>query len=70
MFTLFFNPRRITDYDSAIKSDTTMYAKYFTHMLKAGIYLPPSQFETCFISTEHKRKDFSKTITVVRKIAF
>ncbi len=66
MFTVFFNSGPVTDYTSAAKSDTAMYAKFHTAMLKAGIYLPPSQFEACFISTEHKQKDFYKTITAVR----
>ncbi|MHC4912755.1 MAG: glutamate-1-semialdehyde 2,1-aminomutase, partial [Planctomycetota bacterium] len=68
MFTLFFNTRPITDYISATKSDTDRYAKYFKAMLKAGIYLPPSQFEACFISTKHCQKDFDETIAAVQKI--
>jgi len=70
MFTLFFNPNPVTHYASAIKSNAARYAKFFTAMLKAGIYLPPSQFEACFISTEHKQKDFNKTIAAVRKLTF
>jgi len=70
MFTLFFNPSPVTHYASAIKSNAARYAKFFTAMLKAGIYLPPSQFEACFISTEHKQKDFNKTIAAVRKLTF
>ena len=68
MFTVFFNPGQVTDYDSAAKSDTKKYSKYFTAMLKSGIYLPPSQFEACFISTEHKQKDFDKTVTAIGKV--
>ncbi len=37
---------------------------------KLAIHLPPSQFEACFVSTEHGQKDFDKTITAVRKLAF
>ncbi len=70
MFTLFFNPSPVTDYASAIKSDTEKYAKFSTKMLKAGIYLPPSQFEACFVSIEHRDRNFGKTITAVRKLAF
>ncbi len=70
MFTLFFNSDQVVDYASAIKSDTKKYAKFFAVMLKAGIYLPPSQFESCFISTEHRQKDFDKTITAVGKLIF
>ncbi len=70
MFTLFFNPGPVTDYASAIKSDTAKYAKFFTAMLKAGVYLPPSQFEACFVSTEHKQRDFDRTIEAIRKASF
>lgn len=68
MFTLFFNPHSVTDYASATKSDTDIYAKYFKAMLKAGIYLPPSQFEACFISARHSQQDLDKTIAAVQKI--
>ena len=68
MFTLFFNPRTVTDYNSAVQSDTRLYARYFTGMLKAGIYLPPSQFEACFLSTEHRQKDLDETIAAVGKL--
>ncbi len=70
MFTLFFNPGPVTDYASAVKSDTNRYAKYFATMLKVGIYLPPSQFEACFLSTQHTEKHIAKTIAAVQKIAF
>jgi glutamate-1-semialdehyde 2,1-aminomutase len=67
MFTVFFNPSPVTDYVSAVKSDTEMYAKFHNAMLREGIYLPPSQFEACFVSTEHKQKDIDRTITAARK---
>ena len=70
MFTVFFNDGPVTDYTSAIKSDRGRYAKFFNGMLKAGIYLPPSQFEACFISTRHSQPDFAKTIAAVRNIPF
>ncbi|MDD5458027.1 MAG: glutamate-1-semialdehyde 2,1-aminomutase [Phycisphaerae bacterium] len=68
MFTLFFNENPVVDFDSAAASDTARYAKYFSEMLKAGIYLPPSQFEACFISTEHQQKDLDKTILAINNI--
>ena len=67
MFTLFFNPGPVTGYASAVKSDTAKYAKFHNAMLRQGIYLPPSQFEACFLSTEHKPGDIDKTINAVRK---
>ncbi len=70
MFTVFFNPGPVGDYASALKSDVGMYARFHGAMLNAGIYLPPSQFEACFVSTRHTKKDIDKTITAARKAAF
>jgi glutamate-1-semialdehyde 2,1-aminomutase len=62
MFTLFFTENKVTDYDTAKSSDTTIFSKYFNKMLEQGIYLPPSQFEAAFISAAHSIKDIEKTI--------
>jgi glutamate-1-semialdehyde 2,1-aminomutase len=70
MFTVFFNPGPVTDYASAVKSDTDIYARFHKAMLREGIYLPPSQFEACFVSTEHKPKDIERTIVAARKATF
>jgi glutamate-1-semialdehyde 2,1-aminomutase len=50
LFGLFFTAQPVIDYASAKTSNTTRYARYFWMMLERGVYLPPSQFETCFIS--------------------
>jgi glutamate-1-semialdehyde 2,1-aminomutase len=50
MFTLFFTPTRVTDFDTAKTSDTQKFAAYFQSMLQQGIYLAPSQYEAMFIS--------------------
>ena len=65
MFTLFFNPGPVTDYASAVRSDTKAYAKYFTKMLNAGVYLPPSQFEACFLSTQHTERILKQTVKII-----
>ncbi len=62
MLTLFFTKDKVTDFNSAIKSDTKLYGKYFHEMLKRGIYLPPAQFEAFFVSTAHSKEDLDKTI--------
>jgi len=67
MFTVFFNPGPVTDYASAVKSDTAAYAKFHKVMLKEGVYLPPSQFEAWFVSAEHKPRDIERTLEAVRK---
>lgn len=68
LLTPFFTSRPVTDYRTAKTSDTRKYGKFFNLMLKEGIYLPPSQFETSFLSTAHTEKDIEKTIVAVRKV--
>jgi glutamate-1-semialdehyde 2,1-aminomutase len=63
MFTLFFTGQEVTDYPSAKSSDTNRFARYFNAMLEQGIYLPPSQFESAFLSTSHSAPDIAKTVT-------
>lgn len=62
MMTLFFTEQKVTDFNSAVKSDTKLYGKYFHEMLKRGIYFPPAQFEALFVSTMHSVEDLDKTI--------
>jgi glutamate-1-semialdehyde 2,1-aminomutase len=66
MFTWFFNPDPVTDWDSASKSDTAAFGRFFRGMLDAGIYLPPSQFEAAFLSAAHTEEDVEKTIAAAK----
>jgi len=68
MFCLFFNNGPVTDLDSARRSDTRRFAKFFHACLERGIYFAPSQFETNFISTAHSGADVEKTAKVIREI--
>jgi glutamate-1-semialdehyde 2,1-aminomutase len=63
MLTLFFYEGKVVDFNTAIKSDTSLYGKYFHKMLNQGIYLAPAQFEAIFVSTSHTKKDLDKTIS-------
>ena len=62
MMCMFFTETPVNDFKSAVKSDTTLYGKYFHEMLKRGIYLAPAQFEALFVSTVHAKEDLDKTI--------
>jgi glutamate-1-semialdehyde 2,1-aminomutase len=62
MFTIFFQTGPVYDLDTAQKSDTMMFARFFHGMLKNGIWLAPSQFEAGFLSFAHTQKDIDKTI--------
>jgi glutamate-1-semialdehyde 2,1-aminomutase len=67
MFTLFFSDCPVTDYESAKRSDTARFARFFHAMLERGIYLPPSQFEAAFVSAAHSEGDIRLTAAAIRK---
>jgi glutamate-1-semialdehyde 2,1-aminomutase len=62
MFTVFFQQGPVYDYETAKKSDTKLFARYFHGMLKNGVWMAPSQFEAAFLSFAHTDKDIHKTI--------
>ena len=66
MFTLFFTDCPVTDYESAKRSDTARFARFFHVMLERGIYLPPSQFEAAFVSAAHSEEDIRRTAAAIR----
>ncbi len=61
LLSIFFTDRGVTDYESAIASQTEKYAEYFSYLLDAGIYVAPSQFEAMFLSEAHTEEDISYT---------
>src|SRR5438874_783124 len=67
MFCLFFADGPIFDLESAQRSDTKKFAQFFHSCLERGVYFPPSQFETAFISTAHSDDDVEQTSRVVRE---
>jgi glutamate-1-semialdehyde 2,1-aminomutase len=72
MYQLFFAKERVKDAASARKSDILAFKKLFNELLKRGIFIPPSQFESCFISYVHSEDDIDKTVEsygeAVRKV--
>lgn len=62
MICSYFTNEAVYDYDTALKSNTEKFTKYFEEMLKQGVYLAPSQFEASFVSSAHTTKDIEKTI--------
>jgi glutamate-1-semialdehyde 2,1-aminomutase len=67
MWTLFFNPQPVTDYDSARRSDTARFARFFWAMIDRGIYLPCSQFEAAFLSTAHTEQHVQQTLSAAQE---
>jgi glutamate-1-semialdehyde 2,1-aminomutase len=66
MMTAFFTEGPVTNWDSARRSDTELYGRFFRRMLEQGIYLAPSQFECAFISESHIDEVLDRTIEAAR----
>ena len=67
MFTWFFTPGPVTDWDSASKSDTEAFGRFFRNMLDSGVYLPPSQYEAAFLGAAHTEEDIKKTVAAANQ---
>ncbi len=63
MFTLFFTDKEVNNFNDAKSSDTTLFGKYFKGMLDKGIYLPPSQFESWFLSAALGDSEYDQIIS-------
>jgi glutamate-1-semialdehyde 2,1-aminomutase len=66
MWTWFFTASPVTNYTQAAQSDTAAFGRFHQAMMKAGIWLPPSQFEAAFLSTAHGEAEVEATIAAVR----
>lgn len=62
MLSVFFSKLPVRDFASAQSSDTAVFAKAWKGLRESGIYWPPSQFETAFLSTAHCGKDIDETL--------
>jgi len=67
MFSLFFAREKVVDFTSAAKGNNEIFKKFFHAMLQNGIYLPPSPFESWFLSNTLTYKMLNKIIEAVAK---
>jgi glutamate-1-semialdehyde 2,1-aminomutase len=67
MFTWFFTQGPVTDWNSASKSDTEAFGRFFRSMLDSGVYLPPSQYEAAFLGAAHTAEDVQKTVAAAKQ---
>ncbi|TMB07674.1 MAG: glutamate-1-semialdehyde-2,1-aminomutase [Deltaproteobacteria bacterium] len=66
MWTCFFGRDEVYDYATAKKADTGRFARVHRALLERGVYLPPSQFEAAFLSSEHGEPEIEATVTAFR----
>lgn len=65
MFTIFFTNTSVTDSKKALTSDKTKFNRVHQSLLRKGVFFPPSQFETCFVSSAHTEEDLEHTVEAV-----
>lgn len=67
MFSFFFSAAPVRDYASALASDAAVFRRIFHSCLDQGVYLPPSAYETAFISTAHEGDAVDRACEVISR---
>ena len=62
MFQIFFTDRKVENAADARRSNRGLYKKVFDQLVRLGVFVPPSQYETCFMSYGHNEEDIDLTI--------
>lgn len=70
MMSVFFHINSVSNFDEAAASNHSLFNNFFHQMLQNGIYLPPSGYETYFISDAIKDKEIEMTLEAVRKFEY
>ncbi len=65
MFTFFFSEKPVRNYRAVLASDPEPFRKIFREALDAGVFLPPSPYESAFLSTAHDARAVEKTVEVL-----
>jgi glutamate-1-semialdehyde 2,1-aminomutase len=68
MFSVFFTARAVRDYASALTTDASFFARFFHGCLERGVFLPPSAFETAFLSTAHAGAAVDRACEVMTEV--
>jgi glutamate-1-semialdehyde 2,1-aminomutase len=68
LWSIFFTNAPVVDLTSAQRSSSALYAAFFQDLLERGVYLPPSPFETCFLTTMHTRSILNKALQSMEKV--
>ena len=70
MMSVFFHTNRVSNFDEAQEANHSLFNNFFHQMLQNGVYLPPSGYETYFISDAIKDKEIDMTLEAVRKFEY
>ena len=67
MFQIYLTDKEVLNYEDAKTADTEKFTTYFQTLLNEGVFIPPSQFECCFISKMHDNADIQNTLDIIDK---
>ncbi|MCY0898163.1 MAG: glutamate-1-semialdehyde 2,1-aminomutase [Firmicutes bacterium] len=68
MFALFFRAQAPLNFDEVMETDAALYRQYFHGMLSAGIFMPPSPYESVFVSAAHSDEDIERTLVAADRV--
>jgi len=66
--SIFFGEHSIYNFKDVSKTDIPFFNRFFHHMLQKGVYLPPSAYETWFLSIALSDSDIEKTLHAASKM--
>ncbi len=69
MLGIFFTDKPVTDFHSASQTDVEMFKEFFHGMLKRGVYLPPSAYESLFLSNALTQEHLDQTVAAADEVA-
>lgn len=70
MMSVFFHTDRVSNFDEAQNANHTLFNNFFHYLLEKGIYLPPSGYETWFISEAIGENEIDKTLSVIQEFEY
>lgn len=70
MMSIFFHINSVSNFDDAANANHALFNNFFHQLLAQGIYLPPSGYETWFISDAIKQKEIDKTLEVINNFKY
>ena len=70
MMSVFFHTNRVTNFEEAAEANHALFNNFFHQLLAQGVYLPPSGYETWFISDAIKDNEINKTLEAVRNFDY
>lgn len=65
MLSVFFTESDVNDFETAKTAHNPVFNKFYHHLLQNGVYLPPSSFETWFISLEIQDEEIDRTLSAI-----